>query len=139
MGRDSRSARLDITPVGGIDLVHLGKVVHAGEEDVDLDNLVNAGASGLEDGSEVLDALMLAKRLASNSRVPRGEGSSTTYGVSLNVAVDQLASLSVHGNSAGDEDHAIGLDGLAVDTRKGLGSLVGEDCDLVGRHCDGLG
>lgn len=58
---NSRSARLDIAPVGGVDFVHLGKVIHAGEEDVDLDDLVEAGASGLEDSRQVLDALVLGE------------------------------------------------------------------------------
>jgi hypothetical protein len=61
-----------------------------------------------------------------------------TYGVSLDVAVDQLASLSVHGDGAGDEDHAIGLDGLAVDARERLGSLVGENSNFGG-HCEVVG
>ena len=71
---DSRPARLDITPVGGVDLVHGSKVVHAGEEDVDLDNVVKAGASGLKDGLEVLDAAV---------------------GVCLDVTRDEFASLGV--------------------------------------------
>lgn len=56
---DLRAARLDVTPVGGVNLVHLGKVVHAGKEDVDLDDLVEGGTGSLEDGLEVLDALVL--------------------------------------------------------------------------------
>lgn len=55
-GKDSRPTGLDITPVGGVDLVHGSEVVHAGEEDVDLDNVVEVGAGGLEDGAQVLDA-----------------------------------------------------------------------------------
>lgn len=57
--RNSRSYGLDITPVGAVDLVHLGKVGHVGEEDVDLDDVVEVGAGGLEDGGQVLDALVL--------------------------------------------------------------------------------
>lgn len=66
---NSRPARLDIAPVGGIDLVHFGKVIHVGEEDVDLDDLFNARASGFEDGREVLDALVLVDSLASYSSI----------------------------------------------------------------------
>jgi hypothetical protein len=55
--------------------------------------------------------------------------------VSLDIAVNQLASLGVHGDGARDKDHAIGLDGLAVDAGERLGSLVSEDSDL-GRHCE---
>lgn len=57
--------------------------------------------------------------------------------MSLDVAVNQLASLGVQGNSARDEDHAIGLDGLAVNARERLGSLVGTNSNLGG-HCDVL-
>lgn len=55
-----------------------------------------------------------------------------TYSVRLDVAVNELAGLSVHGDSAGAEDHAIGNNGLGVDAGKRLGSLVGEGSDLVG-------
>lgn len=54
-----RSAGLDVAPVGAVDLVHLGKVGHVGQEDVDLDDLFERGAGGLENGRQVLDALML--------------------------------------------------------------------------------
>lgn len=54
-----RSAGLDVAPVGAVDLVHLGKVAHVGQEDVDLDDLLEAGAGGFEDGGQVLDALVL--------------------------------------------------------------------------------
>lgn len=57
--QDLRSAGLDVAPVGAVDLVHLGKVGHVGEEDVDLDDLLEGGAGGLEDGRQVLDALVL--------------------------------------------------------------------------------
>ncbi len=60
-----------------------------------------------------------------------------TYSVSLDVARNQLHRLGVHGDGARHEDHAIGLDGLAVDAGKRLGSLVSEDSSLGG-HCDGL-
>lgn len=54
-----RSAGLDVAPVGAVDLVHLGKVGHVGEEDVDLDDLFEGGTGLLEDGRQVLDALVL--------------------------------------------------------------------------------
>lgn len=38
--------------------VHLGEVVHSGDEDVDLDDLAEEGATGGEDGGEVLAALL---------------------------------------------------------------------------------
>ena len=61
---NSRPAGLNIAPVGGVDLVHGSKVVHVGEEDIDLDDVVNGGASSLQDGSQVLDALVLCLILA---------------------------------------------------------------------------
>lgn len=36
-----RAGRLDVSPVLGVDFVHFGKVGHVGEEDVDLDDLVD--------------------------------------------------------------------------------------------------
>lgn len=57
--KDLRSAGLDIAPVSAVDLVHLGKVAHVGEEDVDLDDFVEGGAGGFENGRQVLDALVL--------------------------------------------------------------------------------
>lgn len=61
-GKYVRSARLDVAPVGAVDLVHLGKVAHVGQEDVDLDDLLQASAGSLEDGRQVLDALVLLSR-----------------------------------------------------------------------------
>jgi len=52
--------------------------------------------------------------------------------VGLDIAINQLASGSVHGDSAGAVDDAIGNNGLGVDTRKGLGGLVGENGGLGG-------
>lgn len=54
----------------------------------------------------------------------------------LDVAINQLPSLGVHGDSARHEDHAIGDNSLAVDTRERLGGLVGQDGGLGG-HCVG--
>jgi len=36
--------------------IHLGKGVHSGQEDVYLDDFLEGGAGGKEDGGEVLDA-----------------------------------------------------------------------------------
>lgn len=41
-----------------ISSVHLGEVVHGGDEDVDLDDALEGGTGGLEDGGEVLAALL---------------------------------------------------------------------------------
>lgn len=59
-----------------------------------------------------------------------------TYGVSLDVSVNQLVRLGIHGDGAGDKDEAVGDNGLAVDAGERLGGLVGEDCLLAG-HCSG--
>ena len=60
-----RSARLDVAPVQGVDLVHLGEVIHVGQEHVDLDDVLEASASGLQDGLQVLDALVLDSYVSS--------------------------------------------------------------------------
>jgi hypothetical protein len=39
-----------------IDRIHLREVIHASQEHIDLDDLVDIGACGFEDGREVLDA-----------------------------------------------------------------------------------
>jgi hypothetical protein len=41
--------------------VHLGKVIHVGQENIDLDDLGDVGAGLLEDVGQVLDALVLLK------------------------------------------------------------------------------
>lgn len=63
-GCDSRPDGLDLAPVLRVDLVHGGKVGHVGDEDIDLDDVLDGGASSLEDGLQVLDALVLGKKLA---------------------------------------------------------------------------
>lgn len=54
-----RACGLNVSPVLRVDFVHFGKVGHVGEEDVDLDDLVDVRAGRLENGAEVLDALVL--------------------------------------------------------------------------------
>lgn len=39
-----------------INPVHLSEIIHRSQEDIDLDNLFDGGASGGKDGGEVLDA-----------------------------------------------------------------------------------
>lgn len=77
--RYSRPARLHIAPVGAVNLIHLGKVVHVGEEDIDLDDIVDVGASLLEDSTEVLDTLMLRAALE-NANGVQMSGSSLPCG-----------------------------------------------------------
>lgn len=45
-----------------VDLVHAGKFIHVGEEDVDLDDAGQTGACGLEDCTDVLNDPMLLRR-----------------------------------------------------------------------------
>lgn len=54
-----RAGWLNVSPILGVDFVHFGKVGHVGEEDVDLDDLVDVRAGRLENGAKVLDALVL--------------------------------------------------------------------------------
>ena len=56
---DLRPDGLDLAPVLRVHLIHSSKVSHVGDEDIDLDDVLKGGASGLEDGAEVLDALVL--------------------------------------------------------------------------------
>lgn len=53
------SRGLHIVPIRLVDLVHRGEMLHVGEEDVDFEDGVEAGAGGGEDGGEVADALVL--------------------------------------------------------------------------------
>lgn len=46
----ARPARLDSAPVGLVRLVHGGEIRHVGQEDVDLEHVVEAGVGGGEDG-----------------------------------------------------------------------------------------
>lgn len=57
--KHSRSTRLDITPVGLVHLIHLCKVVHIGQEHIDLDDLFDGCSCFLENSGKVLDALVL--------------------------------------------------------------------------------
>jgi hypothetical protein len=56
---DSRPARLNIAPVLHINRVHLSKVIHIRQEDVDLNHLGDIGTGLLEDVGQVLDTLVL--------------------------------------------------------------------------------
>lgn len=50
-----------------------------------------------------------------------------TYRVSLDIAINDLACLRVHGHCAGAVDDTSGHDSLGVDARQGLGGFIGED------------
>lgn len=56
---NSRPSRLNLAPVVLVHLVHLGVVLEVRQEDVDLDNIVNAGAGLLQNSTEVADNLVL--------------------------------------------------------------------------------
>jgi hypothetical protein len=56
---DSRPARLNAAPVLHINRVHLSKVIHIRQEDVDLNHLGDIGTGLLEDVGQVLNTLVL--------------------------------------------------------------------------------
>lgn len=56
---DLRSARLDIAPILHVDFVHGMEIVHVGEKDVHLDNIVNRRTRRLQHKCQVLDNLVL--------------------------------------------------------------------------------
>lgn len=58
-GLDLRSNRLNLPKPLQINLVHLLKVLHIGEEDVHFDHFCKIRACGLEDGFQVPNALVL--------------------------------------------------------------------------------
>lgn len=68
------------------------KALHVGQEDVDLDHFLDAGAGSRENGLEVLNALS---------------------GLLLNGALEEIA-LGVQGDLAGAVDGGGGLDGLGL-------------------------
>lgn len=57
--RNARPTRLFLAPVLRVDLVHGREVLHVGEEHVDLDDVIDGRARGLEHVGQVLDALVL--------------------------------------------------------------------------------
>lgn len=78
--------------------VHLSKVVHGGDEHVDLDDLLEGRASSLKDGGEVADAL-----LGHLADVVCGQGEDLAGGSAWDLA--------------GAVDGGAGLDGLGVRAR----------------------
>lgn len=54
--------------------------------------------------------------------------------MSLDVTINKLSSLGVHGHGSRAEHHAIGNDGLGIDAWERFGSLVGKSSDLVGHR-----
>jgi hypothetical protein len=56
---DSRPTGLNIAPVLHVNLVHGGKVIHVGQEHIDLDSIIEACASSLQYDSKVLYDIML--------------------------------------------------------------------------------
>ena len=56
---DTRSSWLDLSPVSLVYLIHLRKIVHAAQEDVDLDHFLEVGTGFLQNGTKILDAFVL--------------------------------------------------------------------------------
>lgn len=111
MGEDSRSRGLDVTPVLFIDLVHLCKVPHIGEEDVDLDDILQRRAGGLKNCFKIGNALVLEVDISIGVLKM---GDIATDSVVLDCSLHNLAA-QIFGKLAGTEDEAIGDDGLVVD------------------------
>ena len=123
--KNSRPGGLDIAPVVLVHLIHLAVKLEVRQEDVDLNDVIEAGAGLLEDGTEVADDLMLSGVLAQRVHV----ADAWTYSVSLNIAINDLSGLGIHGESTRGEDEAIGDDGLVHEIgRGGRGLLGGDGC-----------
>lgn len=113
----------------------MGEIIHVGQEHIDLHDLIDIGTGLLEDVGQVLDALVLLEGGGVSSSNQVNWCLLVSYSVGLNITINQLASGSVHGDSAGAVDDTISDNGLGVDTREGLGGLVGKDGGLGG-HCE---
>lgn len=76
----------------GICLIHLTIVIHARQEDCDLDNLGKTAACGLEDSTKVANCLRL-ERVSDTNRLNSSD--KITYSSILDGALDELSSLGV--------------------------------------------
>ena len=101
---------------------------HVRQEDVNLDDVVQARASLLEDRAQVLDALVLEACQPSSPNQTH-----PTHRVRLHIAVDQLARLRVHRDRARAVHHPARLDRLGVDARE-RGRRVQSQDGFLG-HC----
>lgn len=109
-----------------IDLVHRSKVIHCGDEDVDLDRIIQAAPCLFKHGLEVLEGLSLCCTSTSKGS-GHGHGSKLviTYSPVLDRSSDDLGSFWVHPNIARAVNQAIILDGLG-ELRKRLRSTLRE-------------
>jgi len=57
-----------------------------------------------------------------------------THRVNLDISIDNLSCLRVHGYCARTVDNASSDNGLGVDARQGLGGFIGQNRGF-GRHC----
>ena len=71
----SRSARLHISPIGHVNLIHLRKIIHIAQKHIDLDNLCQIRASFFEDGAKIGDAFVLRPISMRGNRNPKTPGS----------------------------------------------------------------
>lgn len=120
-----------------IRLIHGGEVVHVGNEDVELNDLIQARAGGFKDMFEVLDDLMLGAEISECTGAFRVDA----YGALLYSARDNTAVL-VHADGARDEDEASCFDGVREDVFDGHCHIGGDDCFSLGhggRGMSGLG
>jgi hypothetical protein len=56
------TTRLDISPISHVDLIHGSKIVHARQEDINLDNLVDIWTRFLEHSCKIANTFMLFLR-----------------------------------------------------------------------------
>ena len=73
LSSNTSPTRLRLTPVLLINLVHLRKILHIIDEDVDFHDVFDCGPGGFEDGGEIFYALVLQNgQLASRMSVLGG-------------------------------------------------------------------
>ncbi len=136
----SRSRRFDFAPILDINLVHSREIIHRSQEDVDFHDLVQTGASGIQNSAQIGNALALQSvSTASASQMqylPYGPGYHLRLicpwkGWSESIPIK-------HGFQdthpitylAGAIDEPIGNNRLFVDARQWLRRVIGGDCLL---------
>jgi hypothetical protein len=111
-----------------IHLIHGGEVVHIGQKDIDLNNIIDAASCGFEDLREIGYGLGLST-LVSSSLVQgvlwKGKREATNSTIP-NTALNQLHTLRLHPNTSRAINHAITLNSLREEGHRRW-CLVGED------------
>lgn len=99
-----RSCRLDISPILTVDLIHLRKIIHTGQKDIDFNHFAQVGSRSSQNGSKVLDTLVLKETqdnqlinvflIYTEAFITSSVGK--TYRVSLDVTINQFVGLRIH-------------------------------------------